>query len=595
MHVGHDLVAGLLQPHHGLGQDVAGDRLGDVLDDAPAVGVDLERRGALAAGEIGQASVVGDLRAAVVQAASAYQVDGQPADRGILAGPAGAARKPLRAAAPKGRVGGRLGLAPQRLDALVGVAPHAHHLGQLRLGDAHGERAHALERLGAALVAQRQRGHLAALAQILAYLVDRHAEHAARRRLVDLPVAAEDVEHPLLAGEPREHASLDRTEVRHREDVPLAGHEHGAHEGLERVLDVAVEQLQRLGVALAGERAGIVQGVAREAPAGEVLQLHQAAGPAARRGPVELEAAPQPPVGAGGVAGDGVLLDAALGARQAQPDRLAGERVAALAGRLGLERLAPAALDRAAPPLQPLEQLRGAVGVGQARDRSQPLLGGGGVSLGHGARGRREAGVHARPAVVDPLVEDVEPLLPLRDRARELRGHLHLAVDVAGAVGDEAPPVPAIEGDGLGRRLRELVDEAGAGGVLLSVDVQERGDLLEAALHAPVGRLRHRAAPRGRPDVRALGHAQHAAQAHALEHRVERMLHDARIHERQEQPVRQLIARQVDHSRRLPVPRIPEQQHPEVGCCRVLVDAHRGQVGRAAGLYVDRQMPHGHG
>lgn len=54
---------------------------------------------------------------------------------------------------------------------------------------------------------------------------------------------------------------------------------------------------------------------------------------------------------------------------------LAGERVAALAGRLGLQHLAPAALDGAAPPLQPAEQLRVGVGVGEAGEGGEAALG----------------------------------------------------------------------------------------------------------------------------------------------------------------------------------------------------------------------------
>ena len=213
------------------------------------------------------------------------------------------------------------------------------------------------------------------------------------------------------------------------------------------------------------------------------------------------------------------------------------------------------------------------------------------VGLGHGAGRGREAGVHAHPAVVDALVQHVERLLALRDGAGQLGRHLHLAVHVARAVGHEALPVPALEGDGLGRGLAELVDQPGAGGVLLRVDVEERRHLLEPALDAPVGGLHHGAAPLGRVQEGALGHTQHPGEAHPLEVGVEGVLGHVRVRKRRRQPQRKLLAREVCDLRRLAVPAVAEEQHLEVRRRHILVDAHRGQGGRAARLDVDGQVP----
>ena len=149
VHVRHYRVARVLQALHGGRQKVAGDRLGDVLDDPAPVGLDLERAGALAARAVAQAAVVliGP-RPAVAERPPAREVDRKAAYRGISPGPRRAAGEPLRALAREGGVGGLLGVAPQGLDALVGVAPHPHHLRQLLGPDPLLESAHAPERLG---------------------------------------------------------------------------------------------------------------------------------------------------------------------------------------------------------------------------------------------------------------------------------------------------------------------------------------------------------------------------------------------------------------------------------------------------------------
>ena len=46
---------------------------------------------------------------------------------------------------------------------------------------------------------------------------------------------AEEAEAPIFPGKPRDHAGLNRTEVRDDKPVAYAGHERGAHQLTERV------------------------------------------------------------------------------------------------------------------------------------------------------------------------------------------------------------------------------------------------------------------------------------------------------------------------------------------------------------------------
>src|SRR5690606_24590872 len=135
------------------------------------------------------------------------------AKRAVARLEAHAVRELARASADS-RYRGVLDGAPVGDDARVRRAPLVDDRPELMLGETHFERAHYDERVGTSAETTRQCCDFALRSEVLRDLLDRDAEHLRGRRLVDALASAEDVEHPLLASEPRDDARLDRGEAR---------------------------------------------------------------------------------------------------------------------------------------------------------------------------------------------------------------------------------------------------------------------------------------------------------------------------------------------------------------------------------------------
>ena len=86
---------------------------------------------------------------------------------------------------------------------------------------------HGLDRADPAAVPQRQLSDLALLPKVgvAPVLFDRHLEHLAGGRAVNVAAVAEYVEPPVLVCQPRDHACLDGREVRHDEPAPVRRNE----------------------------------------------------------------------------------------------------------------------------------------------------------------------------------------------------------------------------------------------------------------------------------------------------------------------------------------------------------------------------------
>lgn len=108
-------------------------------------------------------------------------------------------------------LGGGLHSVPELDNGGVGTAPPGNDVGEFLLCQPIVQSAHADQRTGATLVTQGQCGHLAflAVAVFRTALLDPlqwDPEHLGGRGLVDLPVGTEYLQHPLLAGQPGDHA-----------------------------------------------------------------------------------------------------------------------------------------------------------------------------------------------------------------------------------------------------------------------------------------------------------------------------------------------------------------------------------------------------
>ena len=139
---------------------------------------------------------------------------------------------------------------------------------------------HRLHSSDAAAVAEGELCDLPLLSEVSvsAVLLDRHLEHSGGRRAVYIAPVPEDIEPPVLVREPRDHAGLDRGEVRHDEAVPLGRDKSGADELREDLRGFPVEELERLEVPGRDDLASEVE--VGDMVLREVLQLNDPARPA---------------------------------------------------------------------------------------------------------------------------------------------------------------------------------------------------------------------------------------------------------------------------------------------------------------------------
>lgn len=106
---------------------------------------------------------------------------------------------------------------------------------------------HALHGPHAALVAQSQCCYFAALAVPVVWValddaVEGYTENAGCGGLVDLAGGAENVQHPLLTGQPCDQPGLDGGEIGVDEGAALAGHQRGADELAQSVRYIVGQQ-----------------------------------------------------------------------------------------------------------------------------------------------------------------------------------------------------------------------------------------------------------------------------------------------------------------------------------------------------------------
>src|SRR5699024_8596498 len=170
---------------------------------------------------------------------------------------------------------------PHLDDRRVGPAPAVDEALEVRV-DALGT--HSAERADAAVVAEGEDGDLAFVTPRVGGLRV-EVEHTPRGLDVDVPPRLEGVEHPLLPGEPRDDARLDRGVVRDDEGTG----EERADESLQGVRARAAAGLDGLDRGL-----GLLDRV--ELRAGEVVELDAATGPSAGVRAEEAERAPEPVV-----------------------------------------------------------------------------------------------------------------------------------------------------------------------------------------------------------------------------------------------------------------------------------------------------------
>ena len=137
--------------------------------------------------------------------------------------------------------------APELADAGVLPAPAVHDVLQALVVQTQLIAAHALHSAHTALVAQSQRCHFAALAVFVVGValddaVEGHAEDAGCGGLVDLAGGAENVQHPLLTGQPCDQPGFDGREVGIHEGAAFAGHQRRADELAQRIRYIVGQQ-----------------------------------------------------------------------------------------------------------------------------------------------------------------------------------------------------------------------------------------------------------------------------------------------------------------------------------------------------------------
>ena len=406
-------------------------------------------------------------------------------------------------------------------------------------------------------------------------------------------MASENLQHPLLPGEPGDHPGFDGGEVGVYKDLPRSRHQRCPDKLGEGVRDIAVEEPQRLFLPPLDQFPG--QRHRREVGPGEVLHLDEPAGPAPGTvRTVKLEKPPRPAVlshcplhrlvfGGGGLPQllpelqhPGRLFISDPG-RQQPGDRI----LLQILRRLALRQLA----------LQPGKKLGAAAGIHKP---GQPLclLGEPPLDLPVNP----ECPVDQLPVEGDPAGVDQKVGLPLLlDKIRNREGgetppDLHFGHDVLPVIfGKERPFVRIVPGETpVPRFIRdaEVLDER--------LPCRHLPLVIRKAQHFPQRRqprritevepVEHRVPPLGNRQLPP----QVPAEAVPLEGGVVGVLAVAVVHKGGGEPFRQLIAaRQVDHLHRTAVQAVAEEQDGEIRRLGVFIEPAFAEVDARIGLEVD--------
>ena len=199
---------------HGVGQDIAGNRLDNVLGDFGTVGLEpgpLAEIRPLIGHAVGAEAIHADAGLDVGEPAAGGQIDEEHA-AGI--GKDEAVGADLRLIGDRLLDGG-IDIPPEADDMRIRIPPGGDQRLQLVLGKAHLEGAHRLQRPDAAAVAEGQLSDLALLPEVGvdAVLLDRNVEHHGSRAAVNVLPLAEDIHAPLLPCQMRQDSGLDGGEV----------------------------------------------------------------------------------------------------------------------------------------------------------------------------------------------------------------------------------------------------------------------------------------------------------------------------------------------------------------------------------------------
>ena len=232
-------------------------------------------------------------------------------------------------------------------------------------------------------------------------LLDRHVEHLGSAGAVDVAAVGKHFLAPLLPGQPGDDPGLDGAEVGHDKPVSGGGDKSRPDQLREDVRHVAVDQPQRLGLPLQGQLPGEIQGL--QMVLGQVLDLHQPAGPAARPGAVELQQTADPIVFTGGVLHSLIFLDAGLGQLLADLQHAPGV-VVQVAGEEILDGVLAQVVGGHAFIIQPGGQLLHGFGIVQSGQHDRLVLELAGDFSVYGESRLHERDVHAHTVGVDQRV-----------------------------------------------------------------------------------------------------------------------------------------------------------------------------------------------
>ena len=295
--MGDDGDARIFEALHRFCEDVAADALHDVLDEFRAVALDALPfpRPADAQVRDGRAAkrVHAERGRGVGELAAARELDEEPAAPPAEDERADHAVDVLPDRALHGAIDGL----PVRDDVRIRRPPGIDERRELRLAETEVQRPHRLQRADRAAVAERELRDLALLPQlrVRAVLFHFHAEHALRRRAVDVAAVRENLLSPRFACELCEHARLDGGKIRDDKRAARTRDERRAHELRQHLGDGAELRPDRRRVTRTDERPCPRQIFKAVAP--QILQLDDAPAPAPRaRRSVKLEHAARPAV-----------------------------------------------------------------------------------------------------------------------------------------------------------------------------------------------------------------------------------------------------------------------------------------------------------
>ena len=501
MDVADRLLPGALEAHDRLAEDVTSNGLGDVLRELAAIGVHVQV--VLPRVTEGHPPLTAELR-------------GHP----LLPEPVVADRPPggqveaagvtvdLDADAPRADLSpaqeGTVERPPQVHDVRVGSAPLVDQVLQVVPVALC---AHVLQRLDAAVVAERQRGDLA-LEPALERGVPVEVEHSRSGLDVDVAARMERLERPVLSRQPRHDSGLDGGVVHHGERPD----QRRPHQPLERLRVDARAHRQV-------EACGVLGGDGLELRTGQVVELDAPTRPAARVRAEEAELPPEASV-LRGVPQDRQVL-AGGGQGQLLPQL---QHATLVVGQVSLSEEPLDGVrrqigDGEARPLDPGGQLLQGVGVLHASDlHDLQLL----LELVHLSGLHRRLG-HLQIRLDADVVEDLVRLPRGQLLLRLLRQAVERLLqngDVLLAVVDELLPLLRLllrRGEApVPVRRAEQVDQPGACGVL-DVGAQRTGHPVEGLRVARLGGAGHGVDPPERLDVLPRREAELSAHADALE------------------------------------------------------------------------------